>query len=329
MIGVALIGFGYWGPNLARNFTQNEDFKLIEIVDKSVERQELASKLHPDAHVDGDLDVALRNPKVGLVAIATPASTHYALARAAIEMGKSVLVEKPIAVSLSDAKELLSLAKSKNKEIFVDHTFLFSPQVRHIKNLLDSNQLGDLFFIQSSRINLGKIQTDCSVTLDLLTHDISILKYLLGTAPEIHSVLSDVQAPSFYPSTAFVSLVYPKNILVQLSASWMSPVKIRQFVIVGSKKTVVYDDTNSSEKIKIFESNLAISQDPIKSQINYRTGNVEIPHIEEIEPLKIEISELSKHFKGEKEFLSSGVFALEVLDIVNKIDEFEVRVDKK
>lgn len=325
LINVGVVGFGYWGPNLARNFFENANYSLTHIADLSESRLNDAKLTYPEAVVTSNLEQLFADRDLSLIAIATPATTHFEIAKNALEHGKHILVEKPLTTNVEEAELLVNLAKEKHLNIFVDHTFLFSNPVRYIKKLIEQKALGDIRFITSQRINLGLIQSDTSVIWDLAIHDLSVIKYWLGTDPIQINSTNLVHEPSEFASTSFISMKYPKNIGVNLTVSWLSPVKLRQIAIVGSKKTVIFDDTNVKEKIKIYDSEINFTKIDKKLMIEYSYGEVTSPFLDNKEALKTEVDEIFESLKNGSVFLSSGQFAVELLKTLTRISNQEFK----
>lgn len=275
MINVAIIGFGYWGPNLARNFHALPNASLSFICDLDPKLLSRAKKLYPNVAITRKFDDVLRDAKTDAVVIATPISTHVPLATAFLKAGKHVLVEKPLAPTTREAQALVRLAKAKKRILAVDHTYLFTPEVEKIRDIINDGQLGKIFFVDSVRTNLGLIQKDSNVIFDLATHDFSILDFLFGATP------NNISATGFSPknvhqeAVAYITAQYPHNIFFHSHVSWLSPVKIRTMIFVGTKKMLVYNDMEQTEKIKIYDTGIDVRQ----RRIGYRIGSVVSPHL--------------------------------------------------
>ena len=287
---VALVGYGYWGPNLLRNYMELPEAIVKWVCDSRPEAVAKATSRHPSVQGTTDYQEILADPQVDAVLLATPISTHFGLAKAALMAGKHVFVEKPMTSSGADSAELVRLAEAKGLTLMVGHTFVYSPPVRKVKEILDSGELGDVYFITSSRVNLGLHQRDVSVVWDLAPHDLSILHYWLGETPSSVSVAGRACINPGVPDVAFINLRFPSGIVAELQVAWLSPVKLRRTMIVGSKKMLLYDDTESVEKVKIFDHGVDF-KDPEtfgEYQLSYRTGDILAPKIGSAEPLHVE-----------------------------------------
>jgi predicted dehydrogenase len=289
-VRVALIGYGYWGPNLLRNYMDLPGAWVSWVCDKRPEVLEKSQTRYPAVPVTTDLDVVLADPDVDAVVIATPIGTHFPIARAALEAGKHVFVEKPMTADTAQARELVSLAQAEGLTLMVGHTFVFSPPVRKVKEIIDSGALGDIYFVTTQRVNLGLHQKDVSVVWDLAPHDISILYYWLGEVAESVTTTGRGCIVKDIPDVAFMNLRFPSGVIAEIQASWLSPVKLRRTIVVGSQKMLVYDDTENVEKVKIFDHGVDY-QEPTdfgEFQLSYRTGDIVSPKVQGVEPLFLE-----------------------------------------
>lgn len=293
-ITVGLVGYGYWGPNLLRNYMQCSDVRVKWVCDRDDARTSAAQALYPSVQTTRDFAQMLADPETDAVLIATPISTHHAIARAALMAGKHVFVEKPMTSSSVDAKDLIAVARSKHLTLMTGHTFEFSPPVIKIKELIDAGELGDIYFVASSRVNLGLHQADVSVIWDLAPHDFSILFYWLGEEPTRVSAFGRSCLQDAQPDVAFVNLAFPSGAVAEVQLAWLSPVKLRRTMIVGSRKMLLYDDTEAVEKIKIFDHGVQMGESGSfgEFQLQYRTGDILSPRIDSAEPLFSE----AKHF---------------------------------
>ena len=296
MIKVGVIGFGYWGPNIARNFSQNADLEIIGIAELSEKRRAVARTIYPNIPIYNDAKSLIRESRMDAVAIITPVSTHYELAKEALESGKHVLIEKPMTSSVAEAEKLIELALKKNLTLMVDHTFVYSPAVRKIKEQLDNNELGDLYYFDSVRINLGLFQQDVNVVWDLAPHDISIMQHLLNSK-KVNYVCAQgaSHTPSGIENIAYVTINFDNNFLAHFHVNWLAPTKIRRILIGGTEKMLVFDDVQPSEKIKIYDKGITVTngrESLYKTLIQYRIGDVYVPNIPNTEALKIE----TEHF---------------------------------
>jgi len=291
---VALIGHGYWGPNLLRNYMEIPDARMKWVCDRDPQRLAKATTRYPSVLGTQEVDEVLGDPEVDAVLVATPISTHYDLTMRALRSGKHVFVEKPMATSMAECDEMAACAEEHGRKLMVGHTFVYSPPVRVVKRILDSGELGEVYFATCLRVNLGLHQKDVSVIWDLAPHDLSILDYWLGESPVSVQATGRACLSIGQPDVAFLAMRYASGIIAELQVSWLSPVKLRRTVIVGSRKMLVYDDTESVEKVKVFDEGVDF-RDPEtfgEYQLSYRTGDVFSPRIDSAEPLYTE----AKHF---------------------------------
>jgi predicted dehydrogenase len=298
-VQVAVVGLGYWGPNLLRALFELEGVEVRYICDLDGERLERFGRRYPSARMTRDYDNVLSDPLVDAVVIATPVFTHFALASRALGAGKHVFVEKPIASSSAEAEELIELADQMDRAIMCGHTFLYSPAVRAVKDLLKSGDLGEIYFISSSRVNLGLHQRDVSVVWDLGPHDFSILLYWMDEVPDWVGAVGRDSIVKGIPDVAFIDMGFPSGALSHIELSWLAPSKLRRTVVVGSQKMVVYDDS-SSEPVRVFDSGVSY-EDPEtfgQYQLSYRTGDIVSPKLETTEPI---VTELTDFIAGVRE----------------------------
>jgi len=293
-VNVALVGYGYWGPNLLRNYMELPGAHVVWVCDTRPEALTKAKARYPAVAATTDLGVVLADESVEAVVIATPISTHHALAKAALEAGKHVFVEKPMTADTAQACELVELAAARGLTLMVGHTFVFSPPVRKVKQIIESGELGDIYFVTTQRVNLGLHQKDVSVIWDLAPHDLSILQYWTEEAPASVSVTGRGCIVPSIPDVAFVSLRFPSGIVAEVQVSWLSPVKLRRTIVVGSHKMLVYDDTENVEKVKVFDHGVDFQEpeDFGEFQLSYRTGDIVAPKLSSTEPLWLE----AEHF---------------------------------
>src|SRR3954469_25642948 len=290
-VNVGLVGLGYWGPNLLRALFELPDVEVSYICDLDPERLERFGRRYPSARPTRDFENLLADPHVDAVVIATPVFTHFGLASRALQAGKHVFVEKPLASTSAEAGELLELADSMDRAIMCGHTFLYSPAVREVKRIIQSGDLGEIYFISSSRVNLGLHQRDVSVVWDLGPHDFSILLYWMEEMPEWVGAVGRDSVVKGIPDVAFIDLGFPSGALSHVELSWLAPSKLRRTVVVGSQKMVVYDDS-SSEPVRVFDSGVEY-EDPEtfgQYQLSYRTGDIVSPRLETTEPIAMELA---------------------------------------
>jgi predicted dehydrogenase len=320
-IRVALIGLGYWGPNLARNFTDSEAFEISHLCDLRPTVLEAMKSRYTGVSCTMSFDEILQDDKVDAVAIATPVSTHFELAKSALEAGKHVFVEKPLAASSDEIRELSELAEARGLVLMPGHTFLYSPSVTTIKGLIDAGDLGEIYFISSSRVNLGLHQPDVSVVWDLGPHDFSILRYWLGALPEEVSALSRSCVLPDVPDVCFINMKYPSGTIAQVELSWLSPSKLRRTAIVGSDKMVVYDDT-SNEPVRIFDSGVLL-KDPEtfgEYRLSYRTGDIVSPPVQAVEPLWLEMADFCSAIRSSSTPRSSRELGFDVVRMIEAVE---------
>jgi predicted dehydrogenase/protoporphyrinogen oxidase len=320
-IRVGVVGVGYWGPNLVRNLAESPVFEVTHLCDLRPEALEAIARRYPSIPCTTQFEEILRDGEVDAVAIATPVSTHHALGMSALEAGKHAFVEKPLAASSEQVIELTALAEEKNLVLMPGHTFLYSPSVTTIKRLIDSGELGEIYFISSSRVNLGLHQPDVSVVWDLGPHDFSILRYWLGALPAKVSALSRSCVLPGVPDVCFINLQYPSGAVAHVELSWLSPSKLRRTAIVGSKKMVVYDDT-SNESVRIFDSGATIPDPETfgEYRLSYRTGDIVSPRVEATEPLSLELADFAAAIRDGTPLISSPEVGLDVVKTVEAVD---------
>ncbi|HEY3302877.1 MAG TPA: Gfo/Idh/MocA family oxidoreductase [Candidatus Binatia bacterium] len=287
---IGVIGYGYWGPNLVRNFAEVDGVEIKWCADKMAERRALVKKRYPFVNTAESADAILGDPEVGAVVIATPVTSHYLLVKRALERGKHVLVEKPMTQTVQEAEELLELADKKGLVLMVDHTFIFTGAVRKMKEILEDGKLGELYYFDSVRVNLGKFQRDIDVLWDLGPHDLSILTYLVHEAPKYVSATGADHTNSGLMDVVYMTVHYPNNFLAHLHVNWLSPVKIRQMLFGGSRRMLVYNDMEPSEKVRVYDRGIRVTtQESIyNTLIDYRMGDVWAPKLDNREALSIE-----------------------------------------
>ncbi|MBH49874.1 MAG: oxidoreductase [Candidatus Marinimicrobia bacterium] len=324
-LNIAQIGVGYWGPNLLRNLVGNKDCIVSKVVDKSEERRKFVKDLYPEIEVSECLDTVYSDSEVDAIIVATPVSSHYDLTIKALESDKHVLVEKPMAKTVLEAQKIGNLAKTKNLVAMVGHTFLYNSVVRYIKTLIDSGVLGDIRYIYSQRVNLGRIRNDVDALWNLAPHDISIIQYWLNESEPINMIRNGMDyVQSGIDDVVFMNIEYPDNIMVNIHVSWLDPHKIRRMTVVGSKKMVVYDDI-ADDKIIIYDKGidrmavLGENMDfdnPNTFSFHHRSGEVTIPNIKWEEPLKTEIDHFVDCIQNGTDCLTDAIHAAKVIRIL-------------
>ncbi len=290
-VRVGVIGYGYWGPNLLRNMAETRGAQVVACSDLDPDRLALAHSRYPTLRTTTDYRDLIDDDEIDAILIATPVSTHYQLAKEALEAGKHVLVEKPLAPCAAQCEELAALAVAKHLVLMVDHTFLYTGAVRKIKQLIDADELGDIYYFDSVRINLGLFQHDTNVIWDLAPHDVSIMIHLLNRAPERVSAVGASHVNERVENIAYLTMSFPNQLLAHLHVNWLAPAKVRRTIIGGSKKMVVYDDMDMSEKVKVYDSGARLSNDPehiYRTMVEYRTGDMYAPKLDKAEALAVE-----------------------------------------
>lgn len=286
---MAAVGCGYWGPNVIRNLSEIRGFDLRWVCDADPARLDSVAMRYASAQATTSIDDVFADSDVEAIYLATPVSTHYELTRRALDLGKHVLIEKPLATTIQQAEELAELAAARGLTLLVGHTFVFSPPVRTVKQLIDSGVIGPIYYVETTRVNLGLFQKDVSVLWDLGPHDLSILMYWLGEVPVHVSARGRSYLGEALEDVAFLTLEFPSGILAQLQISWLSPTKLRRTSIVGRQKMIVYDDLEPVEKVKIFDR--GVDHQPAsfgEFQLTYRSGDILSPRVDTTEPLKVE-----------------------------------------
>jgi protoporphyrinogen oxidase/predicted dehydrogenase len=320
-IRVGVVGVGYWGPNLVRNLAESPNYELAYVCDARSETLDAITRRYPEVKCTTRYEELLSADDLEAVAIATPVSTHHALALAALDAGKHAFVEKPLAASTKQVQELIALAESKGLVLMPGHTFLYSPSVTTIKSIIDSGELGEIYFISSSRVNLGLHQSDVSVVWDLGPHDFSILRYWLGELPAEVSALSRSCVLPGVPDVCFINLRYATGTVAHVELSWLSPSKLRRTAIVGSEKMVVYDDT-SNESVRIFDSGANIPDPETfgEYRLSYRTGDIVSPRVDATEPLSLELADFASAIRNGTPLVSSAAMGLDVVTTIEAVD---------
>lgn len=319
MISVGLIGYGYWGPNLARNLHQLPECEFSACCDLDAGRLELVRRLYPHVRTTTNLEDLWADPDLQAVVVATPAHTHYAVARAALESGKHVLVEKPLTTDVREGERLIELAQERGLTLMVGHVFEYNPAVWKIKELLDAGELGQVYYAYSTRVNLGRLQKNLNALWSIAPHDISILIYLLGSVPEEVSARGGTYLDAGIEDVVFVHLQFPGGIVAHVHASWLDPCKVRRMTLVGSKKMVLYDDVDSEGKIRVYDKGvLRVGNGPIFGEFHYKvhSGDIWVPRIEASEPLRNECAHFIECVAEGKQPRTDGRNGLRVVRVL-------------
>ncbi len=317
LTNIALIGYGYWGPNLARNVHHLPHATLHTVVDASDEALAKAQSLYPQIVPQTQLDEALRDDELDGVIVATPARTHAALARAALEAGKHVMVEKPLAMTVADAQSVVDLARARDLRLMVGHVFEYNPAVRYIKQAMQRGELGDVYYLYSRRVNLGRVQSDINALWSIAPHDISIALYLLEQLPVAVSCQGAKCLNGAVEDVIFLTLHFPNEVLCHAHASWLDPSKTREMTVVGSEKMIVYDDV-SAEKVRIYDKGVYRKGDPIYGEFQYRlhSGDILIPKLDLYEPLRAEVEHFVDCIRSGERPLTDGENGLRVVQVL-------------
>ena len=319
MIGIGIVGYGYWGPNLVRNFSRLTNARITWVCD--IDQKLLADvpRLYPTIQTTAVFDDLLKDPDTHAVVIATPVSTHFPLGHLALKAGKHLFIEKPMTMTVKDARFLTKLARKKRRILMVDHTFVHTPAVEKIKEILRSKTLGTLQYIDCVRTNLGLLQKDTNVIYDLAPHDFGVLHYLLGRNPTSISATGASPHNTGQEEVAHISAQYGKNLFVHSHVSWLSPIKIRTMIFVGTEKMLLYDDMESSEKIKIYDKSVSVTKNPKllrQLRIGYRTGEMVSPHIPVAEGLAGATLAFVKAIETKKAPASDGRAGTDVVGVI-------------
>lgn len=321
MINVGVIGCGYWGPNLIRNFHGSKKFSMDTVSDLDSGRLSFIQENYPDIYATMDCNEIFKDSKIDAVAIATPAATHYELAKKAIDSGKHVFVEKPMTMKREQAEELVSLAEKNKVTLMVDHTFVYTGAIRKIKELIVNGDLGSLYYYDSQRVNLGLFQGDVDVFWDLAIHDLYILDYLIDVRLKMVSATGLSHVLGAPENSGFITLFFEENFIAHINVNWLSPVKIRRTLIGGSKKMIVFDDLDPSEKIKLYDTGISVTEreDIYKTLISYRTGDMWAPKLDRTEALQREIDHFSTCIETGETPLTDGVSGLKIVKILEAV----------
>lgn len=318
-VKVAIVGCGYWGQNLIRNFFEAEGAELRTVCDLDEKALAKVKRRFPTVQVTQALDEVLGDPEIDAVAIATPVSTHFSFAQRALLAGKHVLVEKPMCTSARLVQDLIQTAEQASKTLMVDHTFLFTPAVRKMKQLIDSNEIGDLLYYDSIRINLGLVQSDTNVLWDLGPHDFSIMDYLCTLEPRSVSASAVKHLHCAHDNIAYVTVRFANTMIAHFHLNWLAPVKVRTTLVGGSKKMVVYDDLQSSEKIKVYDRGITQKHDPQRREqmlTGYRDGDILVPKLETTEALRLMAEEFINSIRERRKPITDGAHAYRVVRLL-------------
>src|SRR5271170_6737630 len=322
MVKFGVVGYGYWGPNVVRNLDRLDEAEVVAVCDKSAAARKKVAKAYPDVRVTDDAAELMSSPEIDAIAVVTPVWTHYELAKAALQNGKHIFVEKPFTSNAAQAQELIELAARKNLKIMVDHTFLFTGAVTKIKQLLQDGALGKLYYYDSTRVNLGLFQHDVNVVWDLAPHDLSIIDHLIQKTPEAISATGQTHLNG-HEDVAFITLYFPDKVIAHINVNWLSPVKVRTTLIGGEKKMLVWNDLEADEKIKVYDKGVEIqNREGVRDLlVSYRSGDMWSPKIEATEALKAETTYFVDCVSRNEKPFNDGAAGLRVVKMLEAADK--------
>jgi predicted dehydrogenase len=321
-IKFGVVGYGYWGPNIVRNLQNLSGVEIAVVCDKSSAARKRVHKGYPSTYVTADVSEVMTSPDIDAVAIVTPVWTHFELAKLALENGKHVFVEKPFTSNVAQAEQLIELAEQKNLQIMVDHTFLFTGAVKKIKQLLQEGSLGNLYYYDSTRVNLGLFQHDVNVIWDLAPHDLSIMDYLIGQTPEALVATGQTHLNG-HEDVAYITLYFPDKVIAHINVNWLSPVKVRTTLIGCEKKMLVWNDLEADEKIKVYDKGVKItnSEGVYELLVNYRSGDMWAPQLEQVEALRQELTYFVDCITNDRKAFNDGAAGLRVVKMLEAANE--------
>lgn len=319
MVRVGVVGYGYWGPNVLRNFAEAPGAQVLTVCDLRPDRLALVHGRYPAIQTVGTYEEVVGDPRIDAIAIATPVSTHFDLALGALRAGKHVLLEKPLTATADQAARLIEEAGRQGCVLMVDHTFVYTGAVRKIRELVASNELGDIYYYDSVRVNLGLFQHDVNVLWDLAVHDLSVLDYVMPGRPIAVSATGVTHVPNMPENIAYLTLFYDTSLIAHIHVNWLAPVKVRRTLIGGRKKMIVYDDLEPSEKVKLYDCGLVVTDDMeaiYHTRVGYRTGDMWAPKLDTKEPLQTEVLEFIQCVEQGKRPMSDGQAGLRIVRIL-------------
>jgi predicted dehydrogenase len=321
MIRIGVVGYGYWGPNIVRNLRGVDGCEVAAVCDRSPDALKRVAQAYPDIAVTDDVAELMASPKIDAVAVVTPVCTHFQLAKAALQNGKHVFIEKPFTATTAEAEELIELAARRNLKIMVDHTFLFTGAVKKIRQLLEEGVLGDIYYYDSTRVNLGLFQHDVSVIWDLAPHDLSIMDFLIREKPEAVIATGETHLNGLV-DVAYITVYFPRNTIAHINVNWLSPVKIRTTLIGGEKRMLVWNDLEADEKLKIYDKGVQMTnrQGVYDLLVSYRSGDMWAPRVEQAEALKVELSYFVECIRNDLTPLNDGMAGLRVVQLLEAAD---------
>jgi predicted dehydrogenase len=322
MINIGVIGYGYWGPNIVRNFNGIDRAQVVSVCDLSESALGKVRKLYPAVNTTTNVDDVISSNTIDAIAIITPVFTHFEIAKKALENGKHVFVEKPFTSTVEQAEKLIEIANKKNLKIMVDHTFLFTGAVRRIKELIDEQVLGKLYYFDSTRVNLGLFQHDVNVVWDLAPHDFAIMDYVIPEKPLAVSATGEIHYNGF-EDVAYVTVYCENNVIAHFNVNWLSPVKLRTTLVGGDKKMLVWNDLEADEKLKVYDKGVDIkSREHVYDLlISYRSGDVWVPKVNQIEALKMEAEQFVDYIEKNSTAINDGMAGLRVVKMLEAANE--------
>jgi len=319
VLNIGVIGYGYWGPNLVRNFSELDEARVHTVADLNPKVLDIVAKRYPATKTTTDTMAMIHDPEIDAVAIATPVSTHFSLALAALRAGKHVWLEKPMTETSLQARALVDEAEKRGLTLHIDHTFIYTGPVVKMRELVQSNTLGKSLYYDSTRVNLGLFQRDVNVISDLAVHDFSILDYVFGE----HPVAVSASGINHYPGTpenlAFITLFYDSGFIAHVNVSWLAPVKVRNILIGGTEKMITFDELQPSEKLKIYDKGVSFTDDPKQiheMRVGYRTGDMWAPKVDNVEALRVEAQHFCDCVATGKSSISNGQFGLRMVEVI-------------
>jgi predicted dehydrogenase len=319
MVNVGIIGYGYWGPNLVRNFSETPEANVVAVADLDPARLQLVQRRHPNVRTTSDFRDLFRDSSIDAVAIATPVKTHFELGMAALKAGKHLWLEKPMSQSAAEAQQLVDEADRRQRVLIVDHTFIYTGAVRKMSEVMNAGELGKILYYDSTRVNLGLFQRDVSVIADLAVHDFSILDHLLSEEPVAVSASGTNHFPGTPENLAYITLFYDSGTIAHVNVSWLAPVKVRMILLGGSQKMITYDDLEPSEKVKIYDKGVSFTDDPqkiLEMRVGYRTGDMRAPRLDGTEALRVEGAHFIDCIEQRKPPQTDGNLGLRVVRLI-------------
>jgi predicted dehydrogenase len=321
MLNIGVIGYGYWGPNIVRNFSAVDGTKVLTICDPNSDASQRAKKANPHVQVISDYREIVKSPEIDMVAVVTPVSTHFPLAKEALENGKHLFIEKPFTAKVAEAEELINLAEKKGRKIMVDHTFIFTGAVRKMKELIEGGSLGQLYYYDSIRVNLGLFQKDINVVWDLAPHDFSIMDFLIDEKPVAVSSCGKGHVNG-KEDIAFVTAYFNNNMIAHFNVNWLSPVKVRMTLVGGEKRMVVWNDSVADEKLRVYDKGIEVknTENIYDLLVSYRSGDMWSPKVDQTEALKKEAEYFVECIYNDVTPVNDGQAGLRVVEMLEGCD---------